>query len=204
MIYFRIMVYLIGVLIFTFGIAMVIKVQHLGVHPWEVLGVGLYQKFGLTIGTWNIIIGFFLIGIALILDKSYVNIATFFNAIFVGVFVDIYLSLDFIPVTHTWTDIIIIITGIVIVGFGGGLYNAAGMGSGPRDGFMLSISDKIGLSISLVRIIIETIVLIIGFLIGGPVFFFTFIFTFIQSPVFQYTYLKFLKLRTWLEIYTQN
>ncbi|GGP09347.1 hypothetical protein GCM10011346_13050 [Oceanobacillus neutriphilus] len=80
--------------------------------------------------------------------------------------------------------------GICIMGFGGGMYNAAGVGSGPRDGFMLSIADKLGAPIGRVRIITECSVLVLGLIIGGPVFIFTFVFTFIQSPIFQATYLK--------------
>lgn len=104
-------------------------------------------------------------------------------------FVDFFLWLDFLPkATHTGIDIIIIVCGIVIMGFGGGLYNSVGLGAGPRDGFMLAISDKTGYSIRFVRIVTELLVLVIGFFIGGPVFIFSVIFTFIQSPVFQFSY----------------
>src|SRR5699024_5721475 len=99
--------------------------------------------------------------------------------------------LDFLPdAGYVWIDGLIIIIGMIVMGIGGGVYNSAGLGSGPRDGFMLSISDKTGASVGKVRIITETIVLIIGLLIGGPVFVFTFVFTFVQSPIFQYVYLK--------------
>src|SRR5699024_10940098 len=86
-----------------------------------------------------------------------------FNAVIVGSFVDFYLWLDILPQpTHTWTDILIMGLGIVVMGAGGGIYNAPGIGSGPRDGFMLSISDKTNLSIGKVRMIVETLVLVIG------------------------------------------
>lgn len=198
MIYIRILIYTIGLIIFSYGIATVINVQHLGIHPWEVLGVALNNLFGLTIGTWSIIIGFVLIGVALILDRSYIKVGTFTNAIIVGLFVDFYLMFEAtIPTTYTSMDILTMVIGIIIMGVGGGIYNSAQIGSGPRDGFMLSISDKTGWSIGRVRIMIETIVLIIGWLIGGPVFIFTFIFTFVQSPIFQFTYLRCLK---WVDV----
>lgn len=191
LIYIRIGIFLVGLIIFSLGISLTINVQHLGLHPWDVLNVALFEKVGLSIGTWNITIGFILICVSLILDRTHVKIGTFFNAIIVGVFVDFYLWLDFLPkATHTWTDIIIISSGIVIMGVGGGLYNSAKIGSGPRDGFMLSIADKTGFSIGGVRIGTELGILVIGLIIGGPVFVFTFIFTFIQSPIFQFVYLK--------------
>lgn len=181
--------YLLGVLIFSMGIALAINVQHLGVHPWDVLNVALFNHFGLSIGSWAIIISILLIIITLIMDRRYIRLGTFLNAVLVGAFVDIYLWLGFLPqASYTWTDILIILSGIFIMGFGGGMYNAAGVGSGPRDGFMLSISDKTGMSIRRVRITVETLVLVIGFLIGGPVFVFSFIFTFIQSPIFQHAF----------------
>ncbi|MFC3041473.1 YitT family protein [Virgibacillus xinjiangensis] len=183
-------VYLIGIMIFSLGISITINMQHLGIHPWDVLNVAFYDKVGLSVGSWAIIISFVLIVISWILDKSYIKLGTFLNAVLVGAFVDLYLWLGFLPTaSSTWMDILVIITGIVVMGIGGGFYNAAGVGSGPRDGFMLSISDKTGASIGKVRIITETTVLVLGLFLGGPVFIFTFIFTFIQSPLFQYTYL---------------
>lgn len=184
-------VYFIGLIVFSFGITVTIYYLHLGLSPWDVLNVAMFQKLGLTIGTWNIIISFTLIVVSWILDKSYIKIGTFINAILIGAFVDLYMWLDFIPqATHTWLDIIYMSIGIVIMGVGGGVYNAAGVGSGPRDGFMLSISDKTKQPIGRIRIIIESTVLVIGWILGGPVFVVTFIFTFIQSPIFQFVYLR--------------
>jgi uncharacterized membrane protein YczE len=183
--------FVVGIITFSLGISVTINVQHLGVHPWDVLNVGLYEKFGFTIGTWNVVSGMTLIVILWILDKSYIKIGTFLNAFLVGSCVDLFLWLDILPqASHSWVDVLILVTGIIIMGFGGGMYNAAGVGSGPRDGFMLSISNKTGVPIRRVRIITESIVLVIGLLLGGPVFIFTFIFTFIQSPIFQYSFLK--------------
>lgn len=200
MIYVRILTFTIGLIVFSFGISLSIKMQYLGLHPWDVLSVGLFDKIGLSVGSWNIIIGIILIIVALVLDRSYIKVGTFLNAILVGLFVDFYLWSGLLPEpSHLWLDMTFMVIGIIIMGVGGGLYNAAKLGAGPRDGFMLSISDKTGYSIGHVRIITETSVLVIGLLIGGPVFVFTFIFTFIQSPIFQFSYLRFLKTREKIE-----
>lgn len=200
MIYVRLLTFVIGLIVFSFGISLSIKMQHLGLHPWDVLSVGLFNKIGLSVGSWNIMIGIILIVVAFILDRSYIKVGTFFNAILVGLFVDFYLWSGLLPEpSHLWLDIIFMIIGIIIMGVGGGLYNAAKLGAGPRDGFMLSISDKTGYSIGRVRIVTETSILVVGLLIGGPVFVFTFIFTFIQSPIFQFSYLRFLKVMEKIE-----
>ncbi|MUK88930.1 hypothetical protein GMD78_11045 [Ornithinibacillus sp. L9] len=187
--------FIVGLIFFSLGISVTINVQHLGVHPWDVLSVGLFEKIGLSIGTWNILIGMMLIIVTWVLDKSYIKLGTFLNAFIVGSFVDLFLWLDFLPkATHTWIDMITMLVGIVLMGIAGGVYNAARVGSGPRDGFMLSVSEKLGAPIRRVRIITESSVLVGGLLLGGPVFVFTFIFTFIQSPLFQYAYLHFVRL----------
>ncbi|WP_047979751.1 YczE/YyaS/YitT family protein [Ornithinibacillus contaminans] len=192
--------YICGLIFFSYGITIALKMQHLGIHPWDVLNVALYDKLGLSIGSWAIIISILLIIVSWILDKSYIKLGTFLNAILVGVFVDFFLWMDVLPTaSHTWTDILVMIVAIILMGFGGGLYNAAEIGSGPRDGFMLSISDKTGISIGRIRIIVETVVLLIGLALGGPVFVVTFIFTFIQSPVFAFTFVKFKRVKSLLE-----
>src|SRR5699024_11369631 len=73
---------------------------YLGIHPWEVLHVGLYEMFGLSIGQWSIIIGVILIIITLLLDRQYIHIGTFLNVFFVGWSVDLILWLDFLPHAH--------------------------------------------------------------------------------------------------------
>ncbi|HLR60899.1 MAG TPA: YitT family protein [Lentibacillus sp.] len=198
---FRWSIYFIGIMIFSMGITITVNMQHLGIHPWDVLNVALFDLVGLSIGSWTIIISIVLIVISWTLDKSYIKIGTFLNAVLVGAFVDFYMWLDFLPkAAGSWTDIVSIVAGIVIMGLGGGIYNSAGVGSGPRDGFMLSISDKTGASIGKVRIITESAVLVLGLILSGPVFIFTFIFTFIQSPIFERTYLQMRRVVEWASL----
>ncbi|MFD2515387.1 YitT family protein [Pontibacter locisalis] len=185
-----------GLLLFGLGNALAVKVKYLGLHPWEVLNVAFWQKFGFTIGTWSVLTGLVLVGISWFMNKKYINIGTFLNALLIGPFMDLFLWLDILPeATHTWVDYAYLLTAIVIGGTAGGLYVAGGIGAGPRDGFMLSISDRTGLSISKARIIVESVALIIGWLMGGPVAIVTFFYTLLFSPIFQFTLKFFVKLR---------
>jgi uncharacterized protein len=178
--------FLLGLTFFGLGNAVAVKVKHVGLHPWEVLNVALYEHFGLTIGTWGVICGLLLVIISFFTARKYIRIGTFLNALLIGPIMDFFLWLDFLPEsTNSWLDYLILFCAIVLAGIGGGMYVAAGLGAGPRDGFMLSISNKTNLSVSQARILVESFVLIIGFILGGPVFIATFLYTFIQSPVFQ-------------------
>ena len=175
-----------GLIFFGLGNAIAVKVKYLGLHPWEVLNVALFQHFGLTIGTWGVFCGLILILISFFVARSYISIGTILNALCIGPIMDFFLWLDILPkATNTWLDYFYLLCGIVTTGIGGGMYVAAGIGAGPRDGFMLSISDKTSLSVSQARIIVESLVLVVGFMLGGPVFIATFLYTFIQSPIFH-------------------
>ncbi|MBM7570100.1 YczE/YyaS/YitT family protein [Aquibacillus albus] len=179
-----------GLIIVSYGIAVAIQVQHLGIHPWDVLYIALTEKFGLTIGTWNVLIGLFLLLFTLGLNRSYIKIGTFLNVLLVGPIVDFFLFLDIFPYSPNGiVDILLIILAVIFMGFAAGMYTAANFGAGPRDGFILAISERSRMSIRKTRIILESTVLGIGLILGGPVFIFTFIFTFIMSPVFQWAYL---------------
>ncbi|WP_439883274.1 YczE/YyaS/YitT family protein [Pontibacter sp. MBLB2868] len=185
-----------GLLLFGLGNALAVKVKYLGLHPWEVLNVAFFQKFGFSIGTWSVITGLFLVGISWFISKKYINVGTFLNALLIGPFMDFFLWIDILPdQTGTWIDYAYLLAAIIIGGTAGGLYVAGGIGAGPRDGFMLTISDRTGFSISKARILVESIVLVIGWLMGGPVALVTFFYTLLFSPIFQFTLKHFVKLR---------
>jgi uncharacterized membrane protein YczE len=184
----RYFLFFLGLTFFGLGNAIAVKVKYVGLHPWEVLNVALYQHFGLTIGTWGVMCGLVLIFISFFVARSYISIGTILNALCIGPIMDFFLWLDILPkATNTWVDYAILLCGIIVTGIGGGMYVAAGIGAGPRDGFMLSLSDKTRLSVSQARIIVESLVLVIGLILGGPVFIATFLYTFIQSPIFHHS-----------------
>lgn len=195
----RYIVFFLGLIFFGLGNAIAVKVKFLGLHPWEVLNVALFQRFGWTIGTWSVACGLLLVLVSLVVDRRYISIGTFLNALLIGPIMDFFLWLNILPqaTPYLWVNLLMLLLGITITGIGGGMYVAAGIGAGPRDGFMLSISDKTGLSVSQARIIVESMILVIGYFLGGPVFIVTFLYTFFQSPIFQQSLKIF---RTFIEI----
>jgi uncharacterized membrane protein YczE len=160
----------------AFGIALMIKAD-LGSAPWDVLHIGLFSQFGLTIGTWSIIIGFIVVLATSMLTKKFPQSGAFLNMLFVGLFIDFYLWLPFfhnpITISGQW---LFLISGILILGFGIGLYIASDCGAGPRDSLMLALTEKSGLKVSRIRLYMEFIVLFFGWILNGPVSFGTIIF----------------------------
>jgi len=158
----------VGLVILALGISLTIKGQRLGISPWDVLHVGLFQQLGLTVGTWSIIMGILIISTTVFITKKPPRIGAILNMILVGLFIDIFNWM--IPEPETWAGIIaIFLLGVVVMGYGVGIYVCANLGAGPRDTVMMMIVEKTGWSISKVRRGIELVVLAAGFGLGGPV-----------------------------------
>ncbi|ADU29778.1 YczE/YyaS/YitT family protein [Evansella cellulosilytica] len=173
--FFRWSVFILGLMIMSFGIALIIRAD-LGSAPWDVLHIGMMQNIGLTVGSWTIIMGFVLLLIATILTKEMPKLGAYLNMILVGVFVDIFLFFINTP-NLLFLQGVMLVIGILIMGFGIGVYICPRCGAGPRDSLMLAVSDKLGISVARVRIMMEVIVLFCGWMLGGPVFIGTILFS---------------------------
>lgn len=157
-----------GMMIMSLGISLMIKGQRLGIAPWDVLHLGLYQNFGLTIGSWSIISGFVIISVTSIILREWPRWGTWLNMLVIGLFIDFFNWL--IPdVTSLTVQIICFIIGVFVLSYGVGIYVSPNLGAGPRDSLMLLFVEKFGWSLRLVRTTIEAIATLIGFLLGGPV-----------------------------------
>lgn len=165
---------------------MTIKGQRLGVGPWDVLHVGLHQRFGLSIGTWSIIFGFLIvIGTTLVL-KEWPKIGTWINMVLLGVFIDIFNWL--LPEFESLVaQSVIFFLGVVVMSYGIGVYMSPNVGAGPRDGLMLVFVERLGMSIKKTRTIIEVTVAFLGWLLGGPVGVGTVLIAFLLGQMVHYT-----------------
>ncbi|WP_096201405.1 YczE/YyaS/YitT family protein [Bacillus sp. FJAT-45350] len=169
-------IFMIGIIIMSFGISMMI-VADLGSAPWDVFHIGLQLQFGLTVGTWTIIAGFCIIGLTTLLTREWPQLGAFINMLLVGIFIDIFLFILVTP-SSLIGQFLMLIIGIIVIGYGIGLYIAPNCGAGPRDSLMLALTKITGWKVQYVRSVMEVIVLSVGWLLGGPVFIGTIIFSF--------------------------
>ncbi|MDV2883566.1 YitT family protein [Alkalihalophilus pseudofirmus] len=178
-------VFMVGLVIMSFGISMMIKAD-LGSAPWDVLHIGLTLQLGLTVGSWSIIMGFLIIGATSFLTKEWPQLGAFINMVLVGVFIDIFLWI--LPAPEGFVlKLAMLLLGIIIIGYGIGLYIAPKLGAGPRDSLMLALTLRTGWKVQWVRSSMEVIVLTAGWLLGGPVFIGTLLFCFGIGSVVGFT-----------------
>jgi uncharacterized membrane protein YczE len=155
----------IGLALYGLGIALQVA-SGLGNDPWDVLHQGPSLSFGLSIGTWIIIVGA-LVMLLWIPLRQRPGLGTVSNVIFLGLFTDLFLALlpDPQAAPARWAYLI---GAILVGGFATGCYIGAGLGPGPRDGLMTGLAAR-GHSIRAVRTGIELTVVAVGWLLGGTV-----------------------------------
>lgn len=178
--------FFVGLAVLGLGIAMTIRGKTFGIGPWDVFHYGLYKQFGLTIGSWSIITGFIILAFTSLYTKSLPQLGAFLNMLLLGLFIDFFLYLLPDPVT-LFSQGIVFIIGIVVLGYGIGLYVTSGLGAGPRDGIMLLIVEKTGWRIDWVRNGIEIAVLLLGWLLGGPVGIGSIVIAFMLGKIIQFS-----------------
>ncbi len=165
---------------------MTIKGKTFGIGPWDVFHYGLFKQFGLTIGSWSIITGFIILAFTSLYTKAMPQLGAFLNMLLLGLFIDFFLYILPDPVTLLSQGIVFIV-GIVVLGYGIGLYVTSGLGAGPRDGIMLLIVEKTGWRIDWVRNGIEIAVLLLGWLLGGPVGIGSIVIAFMLGKMIQFS-----------------
>ena len=143
--------------------------SNLGVSPWDVFHQGISRLTGITIGQASIIIGILFVIIGMCFGQR-LGIGTILNMILVGQFIDLIMYLNIIPeATNMITGILMMIIGMLLMGYGCYLYISCGLGCGPRDGVMIVLSNMLNKPIKYVRATMEISVLILGFILGGTV-----------------------------------
>lgn len=180
-------VFVVGLLVMAFGIALMIKAEA-GSAPWDVFHIGLYHQIGLSIGTWSIIVGFLIIASTSVMERTWPKPGAFLNMLLVGIFIDFYLWLPVLktPDQLIW-QLIMLAIGIVVMGYGIGLYIAADKGAGPRDSLMLVLTKRTGWKVQHIRLSMEIIVLALGWLMKGPVSIGTLLFCITIGPIVGYS-----------------
>ncbi len=155
---------------FACALAIVVSIQAtLGLAPWDVFHMGISMNTGISFGIINVATGFIILAIDVLL-KEKIGIGTVFNMILIGIFADIIISWNIIPVfTGMPMCLCMIILSVFLEAFGTYLYIPTGLGGGPRDTLMLALLHQFKIPIHIGRSLISGAALLAGWLLGGPV-----------------------------------
>jgi len=159
-----------GLFIFGFAVHCAIR-ANIGVGPWDVFCIGLSNTLGIKYGTASIAISVVLIIIDVLMGEK-IGFGTILDAIIVGKTVDFFNWLDVIPIIedNLILSIAIMLVAFLFEGFSQYMYMKAGLSCGPRDSFQIALGKRMPkIPIGYVNIILLAVVLVIGFLLHGPI-----------------------------------
>ncbi len=154
--------------LFLMGIGGSLSVQsNLGNPPWTVLAQGISKQAGISLG-W----AFFIVSCLVLLIWFPLKVTPGFGTIANTVFfaASLQLGVTIIPAQDNFKlSLLMVLCGISLVGFGTALYISCGLGSGPRDGWMIGLLERTGIRIWKIRFVIECFALTSGYLLGGKI-----------------------------------
>jgi hypothetical protein len=157
---------------------------NIGLGPWDAFHVGVDLHTGIGVGVASILTG------ALVLVGSLPfgirpGVGTLANMVLIGTFIDLFLPV--VPVAATLTlGLAYFAVAIVLAGWFTGVYVAAGLGKGPRDGLVIALAERTGWTVRRVRTVLELSVLGLGWALGGKLGLGTIIFAVTIGPSMQW------------------
>ena len=175
-----------GFALFGLSIALMIR-SNIGTTPWAVLEVALSHLTNIRPGRISIMVGMVVLLGSLTLRER-IGWGTLANIAFIGLWEDMFLS--YIPSIEDrlLLQSVMLFGAIFMMGFASAIYIGVDAGAGPRDSLMLAIHRVTGASIRLARGILEGIVVLAGWLLGGPLGVGTVVFALLIGPSVQWAF----------------
>ncbi|WP_103107468.1 YczE/YyaS/YitT family protein [Brevibacillus reuszeri] len=163
----NVLLLLLGLLIMSFGIAMYLKAG-LGANPLTTLTDGFSKTFSLSVGRASQVIMLGLIIVVFFIDRKRIGIGTIANAFLTGLFINLFMGINFHQQTLLFEAMIFIVA-VLAFAVGLAMYVSAGLGEGAVDAFMIIIRDRFNVNLKNARIVLDIILVVLGIILGGNV-----------------------------------
>lgn len=173
--------------LFFCGVGVYATIQSgIGLSPWDVFHFGLVNTFGFKYGTISILTATVVVCINFFL-KEQIGPGMILDALIVGKTVDLLNYFSPIPhINNLWYGIILMLFGMIIMGFSQYLYMSAALGCGPRDGLLVALARRVPkVPIGVVGIFLYSSVTLVGWMLGGKFGVGTIMFALMAGPIMQ-------------------
>ena len=171
-------------LLFGVGDGLLLQSQ-LGNSPWTIFAEGLSLHTPLSVGMSSLFISAVILLLWLPL-RIKLGLNTILNAVLIAIAID--LTRQWVPTpSELWQQILLGVGGIVLTGISGAYYLSVNMGAGPRDGVMVALSSRTGISVAWIRTFMEVCACAVGWVLGGTVGLGTIAFALCIGPVLGLT-----------------
>ncbi|MDA0330303.1 MAG: hypothetical protein O2958_15020 [Gemmatimonadetes bacterium] len=174
-----------GLLMFGLAIALMLE-AHIGLDPWSAFHEAVSARSGLSFGRVSQGVGLLLILFSASVLAVRPGIATVFNMLVVGPWVDLLREQAWLPVASGGlVGVAQFLCAILVMGLASAVYIGARLGAGPRDGLAMGLSRRIERSLRFTRNGVEVTVLGVAAILGGSIGLGTLIFALLMGPTMQ-------------------
>jgi len=173
--------------LFLFGLAVTLMLEaHIGLDPWSALHDVVSVRSGLSFGRISQVVGLALIVFSATVLSVRPGIATIFNMLMIGPWVDLLRAQSWFPRAETLLPgSLQFVAGVLVMGIGTAVYIGARLGAGPRDGLAMGLSRHVDRSLRTTRIGIEVCILVLAAVLGGSIGLGTLLFAVLMGPTMQ-------------------
>lgn len=198
----RLVLFFIGMSIIQLGVALYLK-TNIGSDPFTIFTQGLaftlnktgiknldiISSSGVTPGVANMIISIALLCIIFFIERKRINIGTLICVIGVGPIIDLGVkAVSYFPV-ESYNLVIrafLVLLGCLIIAIGFSILSATNLGVAPNDIVPFLIQDKTKFQYRWIRMSMDAVLLILGFILGGVVGIGTIISMLATGPFIQF------------------
>lgn len=155
-----------GLNVLALGLAISVSTPW-GTQPWDVFHLGITLHTGLTLGRVSQIMGGLIVLVTLLLRGKGITLVTLANILYIGFLLDKLLPIT--PYVRGLAGVFYLELGVIITSIGTAMYLAPNWGAGPRDSLMLVLTQRLHAPVGAIRVAIDISVVLLGWLLGGPV-----------------------------------
>jgi uncharacterized membrane protein YczE len=180
---------LVGVFFIGFGAALS-QAMNMGLDPFMALNQGAADAFGFSFGNYQLVVNIIVLIIIAFFDRSLFGWGTVYNMVLVGYITEFFNGwfTTNLPVDELSLIVRLLLTVVAIAFFALGVatYGDADMGVAPYDAITPVLVDKTGIQYRWSRMGQDIVIVIIAWIVGGPVGISTIITGFFAGPLIDF------------------
>lgn len=179
----RLLLVIVGTILMGIGIELIVLADQ-GFDSVSTLIIGLMNVLPIPFSRWSQLLSVLFLLITFLYKRNMLGIGSIINTFLVGETIS-RVALLFQSWNWLQGNLYFSFLGFVIMSFGTALYLSAELGSGPLEGLMFCVCDKLTISLQKGRVALDFLIVVCGFLLGSSLGLGTFLAIFFLGPMIQ-------------------
>lgn len=176
--------YFVGMIAIGFGVAAIIN-SNLGAGSFDAFVAGLAGKLGITLGLAMNLVAISFLLLSAIVERKMPRFLSLITSILLGVIIDFWMLVIFrdFATSSLILEWVLLLSGSLGIAFGVALMISSRMPLNPTDVPVIVMTEHFGLKIGTAKLLFDATMLILAFLLAGPIGIGTIVITLCLGPI---------------------